>query len=390
MTTLSIGRASYDITCPVEGYPKEGTKNLLSEKIEASGGGACNVAYLLSKWGETSYFAGVVGSDDYGSKIKKNLEQVMVKTEYLETSYEVGTPISVTIVNKHNGSRTKYDIVSNNQPILKKNEYSIRPDLIFSDGKEYSAMINAINKFPNAISVVEANIVDRDLLELCKFVKYIICSKEFAEAVSGFKIDFNNSASLVNIYKRLKEKYPNNEIVVTLENMGAMYTVNGEIRIMPGIKTKVVDASGAGDIFHGALCYCLANSFDMEKAITYANIAAGLSLSKMGASSSVPGLKEVILYYSQKIKKEAPVEEKKEEEVEVKEEDLLPDIPDAATFKVIDPKDLEQVPTFSIGGAEIPPVPSVVESKEPTVNEVPTAINDIPVITSNGESNVEQ
>ncbi len=386
MTILNIGKASYDITCPVDEYPIEGTKYLLNEKVESGGGTAANVAYLLGKWGETSYFAGVIGSDDYGTKLKKELEQVMVKTELIEVSYEVGTPVSVVLVNKKNGSRTRFDIVSNTQPNLKKYDYSINPDVIFSDGKEYSATINALNKFPRAISIVDAGRVNRDLLELCKFVKYIVCSKGFAESVSGLKIDYNNSASLVNVYKKLKQKYPNNEIIVTLENMGAMYIVNGEIRVMPGIKTQVVDPSGAGDIFHGAFAYCMANGFDMEKAITYSNIAAGLSLNKMGGSPSIPMLKEVISYYNQKFKKEVVIEEAPKVE-EVKEEDKLPDIPDAATFKVIDPKDLEAIPTFSIGGASIPAV---------GVQNVSIASNNesigssIPIVTPNNDQNVQQ
>ncbi|MCI9280723.1 MAG: carbohydrate kinase family protein [Bacilli bacterium] len=385
MTILNIGKASYDITCPIDEYPIEGTKYLLNEKIESGGGTAANVAYLLGKWGETSYFAGVIGSDDYGTKLKKELEQVMVKTELIEVSYEVGTPVSVVLVNKKNGSRTRFDIVSNTQPNLKKYDYSINPDVIFSDGKEYSATINALNKFPRAISIVDAGRVNRDLLELCKFVKYIVCSKGFAESVSGLKIDYNNSASLVNVYKKLKQKYPNNEIIVTLENMGAMYIVNGEIRVMPGIKTQVVDPSGAGDIFHGAFAYCMANGFDMEKAITYSNIAAGLSLNKMGGSPSIPMLKEVISYYNQKFKKEVVIEEAPKVE-EVKEEDKLPDIPDAATFKVIDPKDLEAIPTFSIGGASIPAV---------GVQNVPIASSNenigssIPIVTPNNDQNVQ-
>ena len=136
MTILSLGRTSYDITCPVDEYPVEGTKYLLNEKIESGGGTAANVAYLLGKWGETSYFAGVVGSDDYGSQIRKELEQAMVKTDLMENSYEIGTPVSVILVNKKNGTRTRFDIVSATQPQLRKYEYTITPDVIFTDGKE--------------------------------------------------------------------------------------------------------------------------------------------------------------------------------------------------------------------------------------------------------------
>ncbi len=333
MTILSLGRTSYDITCPVEDYPIEGAKYLLNEKIESGGGTAANVAYLLAKWGETAYFAGVIGSDDYGTKIRKEFEQGLVKTECIEISYETGTPLSIIIVNKKTGSRTRFDVVGTTQPQLKKYEYDFKPDVIFTDGREYGATINALNKFPNAISIVDAGRVDRDLLELCKYVKYIVCSKGFAETVSGYKIDFDNSSTLVSVYKKLKDRYPNNEIIVTLENMGALYSVNGEIKVMPGIKVNQVDPSCSGDIFHGAFAYCLANNFDIEKAVTYSNVAAGLSVTKMGGRTSIPTIKEVINYYNEKFNKNGKVEElpKKEEEKPI---EVLPEIPDAATFKI--------------------------------------------------------
>lgn len=356
MTILSIGAASYDITCPVDEYPVEGTKYFLNEKIESGGGTAANVAYLLGRWGEVSYFAGVLGSDDYGTKIKKELEQATVKTEFVEYSYEVGTPLSIILVNKKKGSRTKFEVVGSTQPQLKKYEYNITPDVIFSDAKEYAATINALNKFPNAISIVDAGRVNKDLLELCKYVKYIVCSKGFAEAVSGQKIDYNNSSTLVNVYKKLKDKYPNNEIVVTLEEMGALYSVNGEIRIMPGIKTEVVDPSCSGDIFHGAFAYCLANGFDMEKTITYSNIAAGLSVGKMGGKTSIPSIKEVINYYNKKFSPAPAIEEEEVKPVVEAPDNTLPPIPDAATFKIPNPQDVVEANTFSIGGSTIPVV----------------------------------
>lgn len=373
MTILSIGRSSYDITCPVEEYPVEGTKYFLGEKIESGGGTAANVAYLLAKWGENSYFAGVVGSDDYGAKIRKEFEQIMVKTDYLETSYEVGTPLSVILVNKKNGSRTRFDVVGATQPNLKKYEYGITPDVIVSDGKEYNATINALNKYPNAISIVDAGRVDRDLLELCKFVKYIVCSKGFAETVSGLKIDYNNSVSLVNVYKKLKDRYPNNEIVVTLENMGAMYTYNGEIRIMPGLKVNQVDPSCSGDFFHGAFAYCLANHFELEKAVAYSNITAGLSVTKMGGRPSLPTLKEVINYYNQKFNIKTPVEEEPpKEEVIISDEATLPEIPDASTFVInVAPKtkEVKDIGASFFGAAPTKQAPEA--SNIPVIEQTP-------------------
>ena len=137
--------------------------------------------------------------------------------------------------------------------------------------------------------------------------------------------------------------------------MGAMYSYNGEIKIMPGIKTTVVDPSGAGDIFHGAFAYCIANGFDLEKAITYSNITAGLSVGKMGGRPSIPTLKEVINYYNQKfnIVEAPPVEEKKPA---VSAEDELPDIPDASKIVLATNQERDLGSTFCIGGATIPTI----------------------------------
>ena len=69
--TLSIGHASYDIYVQMEGMPKENSKERFINKIACGGGNAANVAYLLGKWGVSSTFAGVVGNDVFGNRIKK-------------------------------------------------------------------------------------------------------------------------------------------------------------------------------------------------------------------------------------------------------------------------------------------------------------------------------
>jgi len=102
------------------------------------------------------------------------------------------------------------------------------------------------------------------------------------------------------MYIKLKGKFPKSNIVVTLEDKGALYCVDDQIKVMPGIKTDVKDTTGAGDIFHGAYVYGLTNNFTLEKTITYANITAGLSTMNYGGRLSIPALNEVINYYNQK------------------------------------------------------------------------------------------
>ena len=297
MKILCIGHSSWDMTVPVDDYPVENTKYRFSEKYSAGGGPASNAAYLLGKWGIETVIATTIGSDDFGTKIKKEFQDIKVNTEYIETNYEKETSFSFILINKKNGSRTVFNVATEH-PALKKLNYDFTPDIIFTDGHDYGATQNAISKYQNAISVIDAGRITPELLELCKYIKYIVCSKGFAETVTGMKFDFNNPQSMVNIYTKLQNKYPNSNLTITLEEHGCLYTSGNEIKIMPGLKLTPVDTTAAGDIIHGAYTYGLANGFDMDKVMTFANIAAGLSVTKMGSRLSIPSLSEVMDYYN--------------------------------------------------------------------------------------------
>ena len=300
MKVLCIGHSSWDMTVPVDDYPIESTKYRFNEKYQMGGGPASNAAYLLGKWGIDTVIATVVGSDDFGTKIKKEFQDLNMSTDYIETTYDKDTSFSFILINKKNGNRTVFNVATEH-PMLKKYNYEFTPDIILTDGHDYGASQNAISKNPNAISVIDAGRITPELLELCKYVKYIVCSKGFAETVTNLKFDYNNPQSLVNIYNKLQNKYPNSIIVVTLEEHGALYQSGNQIKIMPGLKCDAIDTTGAGDIFHGAFVYGLANNFDIDKTITLANIAAGLSVQKMGSRLSMPTLSEVLDYYSKKM-----------------------------------------------------------------------------------------
>ncbi len=300
MKILCIGHSSWDMTVPVDEYPVENTKYRYSEKYSSGGGPAANAAYLLGKWGMDTVIASNIGSDDFGTKIKKEFQEIHVNTEYLETSYDKDTSFSFILINKNTGSRTVFNVATEHPP-LKKLNYDFTPDIIFTDGHDYGATQNAISKYQNAITIIDAGRVTPELLELCKYIKYIVCSKGFAETVTGLKFDFNNPNSLVAVYNKLQDKYPNSVLVITLEEHGCLYTSGNEIKIMPGLKIQAVDTTGAGDIFHGAFTYGIANNYDMEKIITLANIAAGLSVNKIGGRLSIPNLSNVLDYYNAKM-----------------------------------------------------------------------------------------
>ena len=73
--------------------------------------------------------------------------------------------------------------------------------------------------------------------------------------------------------------------------------------IIPSIKVKAVDSTGAGDIFHGAFVYSLAKGFDLKKALTFSNITGALSTLCVGSRLSIPELERVEEKYNDVISK---------------------------------------------------------------------------------------
>jgi len=295
MNILCIGHSSYDISLPVDGYPIENTKYRLATKFECGGGPAANAAYLLAKWGINTYIASGMGNDQYAYRIKKEFEEIGLKTEFIELDDELGTSVSFIFINTQNGSRTLFNTATKYHE-LKNTNFDMNPDIIFLDGHDYNASIKALDKYPNAISIIDAGRVNDNLIDLCKKVDYVVSSKGFAETVSGLKINYSDSDSISGCYNELTKKFPTSTIVVTLEDKGALYMSNNEIKIMPGLNLSPRDTTGAGDIFHGAFTYAVAKKYSLEDTIRISNIAAGLSITKLGARTSIPTKEEVFNY----------------------------------------------------------------------------------------------
>jgi ribokinase len=82
-------------------------------------------------------------------------------------------------------------------------------------------------------------------------------------------------------------------VIITMGAKGA-YVACAEFRkFIPSHKVKAVDATGAGDIFNGALAVAIAEGQSLLPAAEFANAAAAIGVTRLGAQSSVPARKEI-------------------------------------------------------------------------------------------------
>lgn len=293
MKYVCVGHATFDTTLPVNGYPKENIKYRIKEKKECGGGPASNSAYLLAKWGCDTSFVGIIGNDYYGQCIVRELNHIGVNTEYLEKNSDIETDSSYIICNMENGSRTI--LTSKSAKIAKlSNPVEItNADYLLVDGEHYETAKEVLENNKRAISVIDAGRCSEEVISLGKMATYFICSKDFAEEFTKIKMDSSNKDTLIRIYEILKETFKG-IVIITLEAEGSFTKINDTYQIIPSIKVKAIDSTGAGDIFHAAFLYFISHNNTLEKSICLASITSAISVTRVGSRYAIPELEEVL------------------------------------------------------------------------------------------------
>ncbi len=299
MRAICVGHLAFDTTLPVLDFPIENTKIRIDKDIIHCGGGpASNAAYLLGSWKMPTTIIGAVGDDILGDYLISEFEEIGVDTSLIEKIKGKKTTTSYIIANINKGSRTIFTKkedglnVTDNFLMLKDDDKKSEVEVILIDGEEYKASVDILSKYPQAISIIDAGRVRDSTVSLCKLVDYVVCSKDFALEYTNHSVV--NDTTLIEMYQKLKQDFNQAQVIITLEEMGCYTEIDGVLQIIPSILVKPVDSTGAGDIFHGAFAYFIANQYPLKEALILSNITGALSTLQIGGRNSIPLFHEVL------------------------------------------------------------------------------------------------
>ncbi len=133
--------------------------------------------------------------------------------------------------------------------------------------------------------------------ELLSMVDYITPNETEATYLTGIEIGSVDDAK--SAAKKLLSMSVKN-VIITLGVNGAYYTDgNREIHVK-GIKVKAIETTGAGDAFNGGFATAIGEGMDIETALRFANCTAALSVTKLGAASSMPTRDEIDAFMKEK------------------------------------------------------------------------------------------
>ena len=292
METLVIGKPSINIYLPLQEFPQEGDIFYIDNKTETVGGVTATSACLLGKWGMSVHYTGVVGEDGFADKLREDFKTNRVEHKYLETNFEVGTAANYIILNNQTGFNTKI-LYNNLNANLEKYKYDFIPDWAVMDGSDPAGTLALLNTNGSVKTVFYARRADKDSVNMAKKCTWVICTENFCKILTKSEPD-GSAEGYVDFYQRVVDAVGSSNYIIILDNRKILYCDQGRVKILPEMKMISLDVSSFDSVFTGAFTFAIMNNVSLDDSIKLANVAAGLSLAKIGEASAIPEIDDVL------------------------------------------------------------------------------------------------
>jgi len=289
---VGIGENSIDYVYRLPSLP---TSTTSASKIQIAGhrvlpgGQVATTLATCATLGLATAYAGGIGDDENGRRIRQELESRGVDTSAAIVR-SAPNRYAVILVDESNGERI---VLWHRDPRLNLSPEEIATDAILStrllhvDNVDEEAAIEASRIARDAGVPVTSDIdhiTDRTE-ELLRLVTIAIFSAHVPRELTG-------EADHERALRALRRRYEG-WLCVTLGEGGSMLLEGDRLHHLPAFIVTAVDTTGAGDVFRGAFIYAWLHRHEPARILRFANAAAAISCTREGALGGVPTLDEI-------------------------------------------------------------------------------------------------
>lgn len=264
--------------------PKEGGKYVANNYTEVGGGPAATAAVAAAKLGADVDFIGRVGDDDTGSRLLAELESLGVNTRFTRIFKGARSSQSAVLVDA-SGERIIANYPSPDLPEeadwLQDIDFS-QWDVVLADVRWHDGAKQALTlaRQQGVTTVLDADITPQDIAEL------VALSDHAAFSAPGLQ-RMTQIAEAESALKKA-QTLTNGHVYVTQGKDGCYWLEKGALSHLPAFQIDVVDTTGAGDVFHGALAVGLAQNQPAQDAVRFASAVAALKCTRPGGRAGIP------------------------------------------------------------------------------------------------------
>ena len=279
-----VGITVMDRIYYVEGLPTEGGKYVAKRYTEVGGGPAATAAVAAAKLGAQVDFIGRVGDDDTGNSLLAELESLGVNTRYTRRYAGANSSQSAIMVDAK-GERI---IVNYPSPDLlpdadwlKEIDFS-QWDVVLADVRWHEGAKQAFTlaRQSGVMTVLDGDVTPQDISELVALSDHAAFSEPGLARLTG--------TTEPDSGLKKAQMLTNGHVYVTRGGEGCDWIQDNAVQHQPGFSVDVVDTTGAGDVFHGALAFSLACGSAQEDAIRFASGVAALKCTRPGGRAGIP------------------------------------------------------------------------------------------------------
>ena len=290
---LVAGSVNMDLVATVPRLPRPGETLAGTGFALHPGGKGANQAVAAAKLGAAATLVGCVGDDAFARDLRAHLLDNGVACSLEVVEAPTGTAMilvdglgenSIVVIPGANASLDASAVaqvpVRAGDVLVSQLEIPVPTVAAFFERGHAAKALNVLNAAP---AIVGAD----DLWPLADIV--VVNEVELGFFANAPVPDRQGAASAAVTVRHSPEQV----IVVTLGSQGVVAIDGERVLEQPGHAVRVVDTTGAGDCFVGALAACLCAGNRLEEGLAYANRAAAICVQRPGAGPSMPTLMEV-------------------------------------------------------------------------------------------------
>jgi ribokinase len=295
---LVTGSINMDVIATAERHPQSGETVPGKELHFLPGGKGANQAVAAAKLGAETVMIGKLGNDVFADELDHFLREQGIDLAHVSRTSKAATGTALIVVAESDNTIV---VVPGANGLVDGSEIDrvsfAKGDILLS---QFEVPFEAIERFFTIGKAAGAKAIlnpapakpgCEHLLALADIL--VVNETELAFFVGEKEIE---GESIPKAAIRLR-KNEEQVIIVTLGAKGA-FVLNGDRCInVTGHTVPVIDTTGAGDCFVGALASEFARGGDLESAVDRANVAASICVQRLGAGPSMPTATEVDLAY---------------------------------------------------------------------------------------------
>ncbi|MCC6790589.1 MAG: carbohydrate kinase family protein [Thermomicrobiales bacterium] len=302
---MAVGLASWDRLIVVDQYPAAGGFAVVRDELTGPGGTTTNAVVTMARLGASVSIRAIVGDDEAGRSIRTALASSGVNVDWLTISPDRPTDAATVIVSSEPRDRTIFwhrgahlvrgdridiaGVFAHDVVLLDVDDAPLRRFLL-----DLPAHTLPTTRLLGTLTYLDDAGVPDAFDQLMRHDAVVGNARELMAITSS--VDLDEAISRVRGRMRGENL---RAAIITLGIHGSLAFDVNETWSCPAFPVDVIDTTGAGDAFAGAVAFGMADRWAWPAVLRFAGAVAALSITKLGAQTALPTWDEAVAFLAE-------------------------------------------------------------------------------------------